>query len=140
MAEEFGESTNAVRLELNRLESAGMLCSELEGNKKLFQANKEHPLFGDVQSIVRKYVGLDKIIEEVVERLGEVKEVYLTGEWAKGIESEVIDLCIVGTNIDRHYLLELIEKVESLIGKKIKYLLYEEGKSMSDALLLWSAQ
>jgi len=115
-----------------------MLSSEHHGNKKFFQANKQHPLFGDVQSIVRKYVGLDRIIEEVIERLGEVQKVYLTGDWAKGKESKIIDLCIVGKDIDRHYLLELIEKAEGLVGKKIKYLVYEDEMLVTDALLLWS--
>lgn len=116
-----------------------MLNSELEGNKKYYQANQNHPLFGDVQSIVRKYIGLDRIIEEVVVRLGDVKQVYLTGDWAKGKESEVIDLCILGSNLDKHYLIELIEKVEGIIGKKIKYLIYEkEVKNVEGALLLWN--
>jgi predicted transcriptional regulator len=39
---EFGESTNAIRLELNKLEEAGMLNSQFEGNKKIYQANKQH--------------------------------------------------------------------------------------------------
>ena len=46
LAEEFDESTNAVRLELNRLERAGMLISRSSGNKKLYQANKTYPLLG----------------------------------------------------------------------------------------------
>ena len=126
-------------MELNKLEEAEMLHSEVVGNKKYFFANKEHPLFNDVKSIVHKYIGLDKIIEEVVERLGDVKQVYLTGDWAKGKESEVIDICIVGSNLDRHYLLELIDKTERIIGKKIKYLIYEEKMTNTDgALLLWN--
>jgi predicted transcriptional regulator len=42
---EFGESTNAIRLELNRFEQAGMLTSHLSGNKKVFSANPSYPLF-----------------------------------------------------------------------------------------------
>jgi hypothetical protein len=42
---EFGDSTNAIRLELNRFEKAGMLKSYTEGNKKFFQANTDHPLY-----------------------------------------------------------------------------------------------
>ena len=114
-----------------------MLITELEGNKKFFQANKTHPLFSEVQSIVRKYVGLDKVIEQVVVKLGDVKSVYLSGEWAKGKESEIIDICLIGANIDKHYLIELIDKTEKLIGKKIKYLIYEEDFLDDDVLLLW---
>ena len=120
------------------MEEAGMLNSNHEGNKKYFQANKEHSLFKEVQSIVRKYVGLDKVIEQVVDKLGDVKAVYLTGELAKGKESEVVDLYLVGQNIDKYYLLELIEKTEGLIGKKIKYLVYQEDLVNDDnVLLLW---
>ena len=116
-----------------------MLHSEVVGNKKYFFANQEHPLFTDVQSIVHKYIGLDRIIEEVIERLGDVKQVYLTGDWAKGKESNVIDLCIIGSKLDRHYLLELIEKAEGIIGKKIKYLIYDkEMASTEGSLLLWN--
>jgi len=119
------------------LEEAGMLNSNHEGNKKYFQANTTHALFNEVQSIVRKYVGLDKVIDQVVVKLGDVKAVYLAGEWAKGKESEVIDICLIGTNIDKYYLLELIEKTEKLIGKKIKYLVYEKAFLDDDVLLLW---
>lgn len=142
---EFGESTNAIRVELNRLEQAGMLVSRLDGNKKIFQANIQHPLFRDVQSILMKSVGLDRVIENVVNRLGEVQRVYLVGEFSKGNDSQIIDLIFIG-NIDRNYLLQLIEKVEALINRKIRYLIYSEGEAQQldwnqfdpQPLLLWS--
>ncbi|MEL7021807.1 MAG: ArsR family transcriptional regulator, partial [Bacteroidota bacterium] len=122
---EFGESTNAIRLELNRLESAGMLNSRLDGNKKIFQANDKHPLFKEIHNILLKHIGLDKIMEDVVERLGDVERVYLAGQFAKGIDSQVIDLILIG-NIDKNYLVSLIEKVEGLIKRKVRYLIYTE--------------
>ena len=137
LAQEFGESTNSIRLELNKLEGAGMLCSEFDGNKKYFSANKEHPLFYDIQNIVRKYVGIDLVIDQVVNDLGAIKKIYLTGEWSKGKESDVIDLCFVGENLNKIYLLELIEKAERLIDKKIKYLIYQENEKISEGLLIW---
>ncbi len=116
-----------------------MLLSEAVGNKRYFFANQEHPLFKDVKSIVHKHLGLDKIIEEIATRLGDVKQVYLTGDLAKGKESELIDICIIGYNLDKYYLLELIDKTERIIGKKIKYLIYEEKMTNTDgALLLWN--
>ncbi|MFT7162476.1 MAG: putative transcriptional regulator, partial [Bacteroidia bacterium] len=61
LAEEFDESTNSVRLELNRFESAGMLNSDLVGNKKVFKANISYPLFQEVRSILLKYTGLQEV-------------------------------------------------------------------------------
>ncbi len=144
---EFGESSNAIRIELNRLEQAGMLMSRMNGNKKIFQANTEHPLFLEIHNILLKQIGLDRIIENVVERLGKVERVFLIGEFSRGIDSQIIDLILIG-DIDRNYLIHLIEKVEGLIKRKIRYLIYEceEFEKMDmDAfaprpLLLWSRE
>ena len=105
---EFGESSNAIRLELNRFEDAGMLESRLDGNKKMFQANTQHPLFREVHNIILKYVGLDHVIENVIERLGEVQKVFLVGDFSKGIDSRIIDLIFIGNDIDKTYLLHLV--------------------------------
>lgn len=143
---EFGESSNAIRLELNRFEEAGMLVSRLDGNKKIFQANTEHPLFKEVHNILLKQIGLDRVIENVIERLGEVRKVYVIGEFSKGLDSQVIDLVFIG-NIEINYLVHLIEKVETLIKRKIRYLIYSEeefenlkswGLTKPKPLLLWA--
>ena len=142
---EFGESTNAIRLELNRLEQAGMLTAHSNGNKKMFQANTKHPLFKEVHNIMLKHIGLDRIIENVIERLGEVEQVYLVGEFSKGLDSQVIDLIFIGS-IDKSYLINLIDKAEKLIKRKVRYLIYEQAefdnidwnKFEPEPLLLWS--
>ena len=51
---EFGESTNGIRLELNKFEKAGLLSSRISGNKKLYSANTAHPLFNDIHNILLK--------------------------------------------------------------------------------------
>jgi len=142
---EFGESSNGIRVELNKFEEAGMLSSRMKGNKKIFQANTSHPLFKEIHSIILKYIGIDQVVEKVVERLGDVEEVYLVGQFAKGIDSEIIDLVFLG-DIDKNYLIELVEKVEEVINRKIRYLVYRStDKSKLDwsnfdakPLLLWS--
>ncbi len=142
---EFGESTNAIRLELNRFEDAGMLSSSLKGNKKFFKANTQHPLFDEIHNILLKYIGLDKIVNKVINHLGEVDKVFVVGEFSKGLDSNIIDLLFIG-NIDKVYLLKLVEKAEGLINRKVRYLIYttEEAKSINwdnynpKPLLLWS--
>ncbi|HLF65177.1 MAG TPA: hypothetical protein VI603_15540 [Saprospiraceae bacterium] len=122
---QFGESTNAIRIELNRFEKAGMLRAFTKGNKKFFQANTEHPLYDEVHSIVMKYVGIDQVIENIIERLGEVRAVYLSGEFARGIDSDIIDLIFVG-GINQEYLLHLIHRAESMVKRRIRYLIYAD--------------
>src|SRR5688572_14418884 len=142
---EFGDSTNSIRQELNRFEKAGMLKSYTEGNKKYFQANTDHPLYNDVHNILIKYLGFDRIIDTVIERLGEIKEVYIIGQLSNGIDSPVIDLMFTG-DIDENYLVRLIRKAEALINRKIRYIIYREDelqnidwkKFETQPLLLWA--
>jgi hypothetical protein len=143
---EFGESTNAIRLELNRLEKAGMLEANSAGNKKVFQVNQRHPLFEDINMIVRKYVGIDIVVENIVSRLGNLQEVYLVGDLAQGRDTKIIDLEFVG-QIDRAYLVNLIEKAERLIDRKVRFVVFspEESyirskESLTGKLLLWSQE
>ena len=144
---EFGESTNGIRQELNRLEKAGMLSSFLQGNKKMFQANTQHPLFSEIRNIVLKTIGLDKVVEDVIERLGKVEKVYLVGEFAKGLDSNIIDLVFIG-DIDKTYLMKLSEKVEEIVHRKIRYIIYKEeatadidlNKFKPEPLLLWAQE
>ena len=124
---EFNESTNGIRQELNRFEHAGLLLTESDGNKKLYRANTGHPLFKDINSIILKFVGVEELLERVIDRLGNVKQVYLEGRIAQGLESDIIDLMIVGDDIDRNYLSSLVEKTEPLLKRKIRYLVFEEA-------------
>ena len=145
LEEEFGESTNAIRLELNRFEQVGMINSDVEGNKKYYTANKKHPLFPDLQSIVKKHIGIDIIIENVLKNLGDVHKVYLTGDFAKGLNADLIDLELIGT-IDTTYFADLIRKAEGLIKRRIRYLVYsvDEYSIMNNnddrKVLIWSKQ
>lgn len=142
---EFGDSTNAIRQELNRFEKAGLLKTYAEGNRKYFQANTDHPLYREIHNILIKYIGFDKIIDTVIDRLGEIKEVYLIGQLSNGLDSPVIDLLFTG-DIDENYLVNLIRKAEALINRKIRYIIYRNDELPDinwqqydpQPLLLWS--
>jgi hypothetical protein len=143
---EFGESSNAIRVELNRFESAGLLKSQTEGNKKLFQANRNHPLFKDIHNIILKETGIDRVIENIIHRIGNLISIYLTGDFAKGKDSDVIDIILVGDCIDCDYLLKKVEQAEKMVGRKVKYTLLDPIKAESilsdmkptELLPLWS--
>lgn len=142
---EFGESTNAIRLELNRFEQAGLLTSHTEGNRKFFTANTGHPLFPDIQSLMRKHLGIDQLVDHVIEHLGNVKKVYLTGAFARGQESPNIEILLIGGEIDTQYLENIIAKAGNLIHKNIIYHLMPPlqfsteyaAVGHEDLLLLW---
>ena len=142
---EFGESTNSIRIELNRFEQAGLLTSHSEGNRKFFTANCKHPLFPEIQSLMRKHLGIDQLVEQVIEHLGEVEKVYLTGSFAHGKESPDIEILLVGGNVDTAYLETLITKAGALIKRNILYRLmpslqfdnFFATQGNENMLLLW---
>ncbi len=142
---EFGESTNAIRLELNKFEGAGLLKSEVEGNKKVFRANTGHPLFQDIHNILMKTIGFDQIIDRVVTKLGNVEKAYVTGDFARGMDAQIIDLVFVGAEINQEYLVKLVNKTETLISRKIRYVIfhpdefegYRKTRTGKDMLLIW---
>ena len=119
IAEEFNESTNSIRKELNQLSDAGYLIKSQENNKIYYRANVEHPLFGSLQKLVRTYLGLDETIDQILERTGNVKLVALLGDYAKGVDSGTIEVLICGDGLDADYLTRLTEKTEQFLGKKI---------------------
>ena len=145
---EFGESSNAIRLELNRFEEAGLLHSLRDGNKKVYQANRDHPLFGDIHSIIMKEAGIDRVIDKVIHRIGNLISVYLTGDFARGKDSPVIDLILVGENIDREYLVRKVMQAEELVGRKVSYVVLHPDEAENhllhvkpaDLLPLWNSE
>lgn len=143
---EFGESSNAIRVELNRFEGAGLLNSLREGNKKIYQANENHPLYRDIHSIILKETGIDRVIDKVIHRLGNLLSVYLVGDFAHGRDSKVIELILVGNEIDNEYLTHKVLQAEELVGRKVIYTILDPAEAdktletlePSDLLPLWS--
>lgn len=120
LAEEFGESTNAVRIELNKLESAGLLLGQTEGQKVVYRVNKANPFYSDLVSMVSKYMGFDELIENVLENVGNLKEAYVVGDYAKGVDSGTIEIVLVG-DLNMSVLDDLCNRVAKKIERKIKY-------------------
>ncbi len=126
-------------MELNRLEDANMITSRQDGKKKIFQVNREHPLYSDINSMVRKFTGLDYIVEHITKKLGNLQAVYLAGDMVNGVDTNVIDLVFIG-EVDEEYLINLIAKSKSIINRDIRYLVennYEVLTSTVPLMLLW---
>lgn len=146
LAKEFDASPAHVRSELQQLSRAGLLSSTREGRQMLYGAERSHPLFPELQSMVRKAFGMDRILESIVERLGQLEAAYLTGDYAEGRDTGVIDLVLVG-EIDRRNLGDLVTKTERHIERRIRTLVLsqQEFSDMDKAgpltphCLLWSS-
>lgn len=86
--------------------------------------------------VIRKYLGLDKIVSDLVKKLGDVQMAYVTGDYAMGKDTGIIDLLLVG-EIDEKRLYRLVKKVEGIINRRIRFLIAdkEEYSKMKSRLL-----
>ena len=139
IAEEFHESTNSIRKELNQLSEAGYLNRSQLNNKIYYQANINHPLFFPLQNLVRTYLGIDYAIDQVLERAGDIELVALLGDYAKGLDSGSIEILVSGRRIDSAYLLQLSEKTEKLLDKQI-ILHFKRPKQMLQHIILYQKE
>ena len=121
LAKEFNVSTNAVREELNQLTKTGLLESQKNGRNVFYGANKKHPLFPELKSMVAKVMGLDQVIDSIVRRLGDIELAFLIDDYAEGKDTGIMDLLLVG-NIDEYHLNDLSRKTERYIKRKIRSL------------------
>ncbi|QQT30853.1 ArsR family transcriptional regulator [Sphingobacterium multivorum] len=119
LADEFQESTNAIRKELNQLSEAGYLEKSTEKNKILYRANTKHSLFAPLQKLIHTYLGIDEIVDNILQQAGDIQEVSLVGDYAEGVDSGKIDVLILGENLNQAYLLLLADKVEKKLGKQV---------------------
>lgn len=143
LANEFNESSNAVRIELNRLAKANLLNSKNDGRTKVYQANQKHPLFAEIHNLIKKNIGIDQIVT-IINQLGDVKSAFITGDYAVGKDTGIIDLVIIG-KINQNYLAELISATEKVINRKIRSLVLNENEydnlkdnlKLNKALVVW---
>lgn len=144
LADDFGASPSQVRDELHRLHDAGLLCQRKEGRQIFYSANTGHALFPELQSIVRKALGMDRILDSIVERLGNLERAVLLDDYAQGKDTGIIDLVLVG-EVNRANLDDIVAKTERYIGRKIRTLVLDgaeyarlrETLEQRPHLLLW---
>jgi DNA-binding transcriptional ArsR family regulator len=144
LAAEFSVSPNAVRTELNNLRKHKVLTSERDGRTIYYRANTGHPLFPELSSMVRKITGIDELVKSVVDRLGNLEAAYLIGDYARGADTGIIDVVLVG-EVDRAQLDDFVAKTEAYIDRKIRTLVLSRDefqrlrgtKSFKPILKLW---
>jgi len=142
LSKELDENTNSIRVELNRLEEAGLLASELDGRRKLYRVNPSHPLTSDLTSIVRKVSGIDALVDRIAGRLPGLEQVWVCGDLAQGLQSEHIECILVGEALDREYIEQLCNRVEELTEKTVQATVSMElsKEQMGQCLLVWAQE
>jgi DNA-binding transcriptional regulator YhcF (GntR family) len=147
LAKEFNVSTNAVREELNQLKKTRLLKTRKSGRQVFYKANTEHSLYPELKSMVAKVMGIDKVIDGIVTRLGDLEMAYLIDDYAEGKDTGIIDLLLVG-DINAYHLDDLRQKTERYVKRKIRTLVLDRSEyrdlwpqlEQRPHLLIWHAK
>lgn len=121
LANEMGESTNSIRKELNHLYDAGYLDKHKKNNKVVYNVNINHPLYNTLRQVVMKHLGLDDIVETVVNKMGSVNKIILVGDYARGFDSGKIEIFLLGEDLNTEYIEQLAPKIESVIDREVSF-------------------
>ena len=78
-------------------------------NSLVGNANSKHPLLPELSSKVLKIIDVDQLANLVIELLGNREEIYLLGDYAKGINIGIIDVILIG-HINREQMDDIIMK------------------------------
>jgi DNA-binding transcriptional ArsR family regulator len=92
------EEINAVRRELDRMLTAGILKSEQRGNRLYYSLNTKYLFFQEFRQMVTKTTGIGKKIRKIRRKLGQVSFVMLSGRFVKGLpqRQNEVDMLVIG--------------------------------------------
>jgi len=125
IARRAGVGLRSAQIALGRLESAGLLVSSRDGNRRYYQANRT-ARFEELRAVLSKEFGLGRLLREALEPFAErIERAFLFGSTATGtdrVDSDV-DLVIVG-DVKGDALAPVLASVERQIGRDIDLLLY----------------
>lgn len=138
LANEFNESTNSIRKELNNLSDAGYLLKSKQNNRVIYNADIKHPLFKVLQKIVRQHLGLEEIVETVISRMGDLDIIALTGDYANGIDSGIIEIVIIGDDVNMDYLDNIKFKIKDKISRAVNFII--DIKVPKDGIVLYKKE
>jgi len=127
LTRQSNEEINAVRRELLRLESLGLVKSEKRGNRLYYYFRKDYLFYYDLIKIVAKTDGLGEEIIKQKNKLGNLKYAFLSGRFIRQMPPKEgqVDVLVVG-EVVMAQLAALIRKYESLLKREINYTVMSE--------------
>jgi predicted nucleotidyltransferase len=117
-----GSGSGAVQRELEKLTGAGIVAVTNSGNRKLYRANRESPIFDELHGIIVKTVGLVEPLRQALKPYqSEIDAAFVYGSIAKGKDTarSDIDLLIIGKGIAYSEIYSTLQKAEKTLHRQV---------------------
>ncbi len=114
--------TGAVERELSRLQRSGLVSVERVGNQKHYRANRQSPVFKELQGLVLKTVALAESLKKSLEPHSDtIKTAFVYGSVAKGTDTAQsdIDVMVIGDELNLTELYTALQNAESKLRRKV---------------------
>lgn len=120
LALELDVTGMSVRRELYRMVDAGIFEREAVGRQSVFRASVASPLYEPLRELVERSVGVEVLLEEVLERTAGIEAAAIFGSWARGrVDAESdIDLLVIG-EFDHTALVAELMELQARTGREI---------------------
>lgn len=118
--------TGAVQRELKNLLKAGLIVRRTRGNQVFYQADRQAPVFTEMQALIRKTVGVFSVLRSALAPMGKViKIAFVYGSLARQEErpQSDIDLMVIG-RVDLETVVPKLSEAESVLGRPINPTVY----------------
>jgi uncharacterized protein len=115
-----GCSIGPIQSELKNLLALHLVNARRNGNRLYYQANREHPIFSDIRSMVLKTSGLGDYLKEVLGGNDTIETAFIFGSIASGDDTATsdIDLMVIGI-IGLRALTALLSDFSSRVGRDL---------------------
>jgi predicted nucleotidyltransferase len=129
VARQVKTSAGTAQRELNRLRRMDLLTFGKKGNLSIYKLNEHYPLLKEVESIVRKTIGIEVELRKALTGLRGIRWAFTFGSHAKGAlkADSDIDLFVIG-NMGEDDIYNAVQRVEETVGREINYHLSSEAE------------
>ena len=83
---------------------------------------------------------VEDLVEKVLERIGEVEKIILVGDYANGNDTGLVEVFLIGKNLNMQYISQLEEKIEKLISRKVSFYLASKFLADKDHIILFNSK
>jgi predicted nucleotidyltransferase len=121
LARHIDGSAGTVQRELATLTASGLILREDRENQVFYRANRTHPSFTELHSLLAKTTGVFHMLREAFTPLAErIEYAFVYGSFAKGEEKAEsdVDLMVTG-EVTLDVLLEKVSTVECVLKRSV---------------------
>lgn len=120
LARRSGFAIGTIQAELKNLAALDLVERRPDGNRVYYRANKNHPLYIDIQRLVLKTAGLVDALEQAIAGENTIRVAFVFGSAVTGnmVADSDVDLMVIG-DIGLRKLVSLLSGVADRIGREV---------------------